>query len=189
MDARKRTMAYLGMLFILAACNQMSEHYTDKSAGLNGGFEIAKNGLPVNWLMYTPRTVPDADFEIILDRLVYKEGEQSLKFTVSACSSKGGWHSPGFTNEFFDIGRYPGPARYKLRFWIKNEGALFRISAGGVSEKSADMRVLIEDDREIPDWKPYEFTIEVPQDEWLRLQLNLLQPGTFWIDGVEIEKF
>src|SRR6056300_819082 len=64
----------LGLAISLVACNQMSEQIRDKSAGLNGGFEVSKNGLPVNWLMYTSNTVPNADFRIVLDNQDYKEG-------------------------------------------------------------------------------------------------------------------
>ena len=49
-------------LLVVIGCNQMSEIEIDTSAELNGGFEISKNGLPVNWLMYTQNTVPDGKF-------------------------------------------------------------------------------------------------------------------------------
>ncbi len=117
---RKLTLI-LGLL-ALTSCMKMSEKETDESAGLNGGFEVAKNGLPVNWLMYTPNTVPDGEFEIIIDKKVFKEGKQSLRFDVINCSSTGGLHSPGFTNEFSEIGKFEGEGTYKLGFWIKNEG-------------------------------------------------------------------
>ncbi|MBS1271957.1 MAG: hypothetical protein MAGBODY4_01093 [Candidatus Marinimicrobia bacterium] len=166
----------------------MSEQIKDKSAGLNGGFEVSKNGLPVNWLMYTPNTVPNSDFKIILDNEEYKEGKQSLRFDVKECEDIGGWHSPGFTNEFFVAGKYEGHARYKISFWIKNNGTKFQITAGGVESKGGEMTPLIEGDEEISDWKLFEDEIEVPQERWLRMQLNILQPGTFWIDDIRIEK-
>ena len=68
----------------------MSEQIRDNSAGINGGFEVSKDGLPVNWLMYTSSTVPKADFEIILDKKDFKEGEQSLRFDVKECEDIGG---------------------------------------------------------------------------------------------------
>ena len=166
----------------------MSEKETDNSAGLNGGFEIAKNGLPVNWLMYTENTVPEADFTIELDQDVFIEGKQSLKFDVKECSSTGGWHSPGFTNEFFDVGKFEGEVVYKLSFWVKNDGATFRVAAGGVAEKEGEMKTLIEGNDKIDEWKLLEYEIAVPKDKRLRLELNILKPGTFWIDDVKIEK-
>ena len=173
---------------LLVSCNQMSEHRRDNSAGLNGGFEISENGIPVNWLMYTSKTVPNADFKIILDNKDFKEGKQSLRFDVKECEEVGGWRSPGFTNEFFEVGRYYGQARYKLSFWIKNNGSKFKITAGGVASKGGDMITLIESDEDIIAWKKIEYEIEIPEERWLRMELNIIRPGTFWIDEIKIEK-
>jgi len=166
----------------------MSEKITDKSAGMNGGFEVSKNGIPVNWVMYTPKTVADAKFEIVLDKDVFKEGKQSLRFDVDKCSSIGGWNSPGFTNEFFEMGKYKGEGKYKLSFWIKNDGTEFKISAGGVSGMKGKMNTLIQENDQIADWKYFEYQIDIPKDRWLRMELNILQPGTLWIDDIKIEK-
>ena len=174
----------LSILMMLGSCNQMSEEIKDESAGMNGGFEVSKNGLPVNWPMYTPNTVPDADFNIVLDKEVFKEGKQSLRFDVDKCSSIGGWKSPGFTNEFFESGE----GRYKLSFWIKNDGTKFKIDAGGVEAMKGNMTTLIEEKEQISDWKLLEYQIDIPKDRWLRMELNILQPGTFWIDDIQIEK-
>ena len=178
----------LGFILVLTGCIRMSEKETDKSVGLNGGFEVAKNGLPVNWSMYTPNTVSGADFEIELDNIVFKEGKQSLKFDVSKCSSTGGNKSPGFTNEFIDNGKFEGEGIYKLSFWIKNDGTTFNISSGGVAAKEGSMRTLIEHSEQIDEWRLHEFEIDVPEDRWLRIQLNILEPGTFWIDDIRIER-
>ncbi len=183
---RKLTLM-LGLLALIS-CMQMSEKETDESAGLNGGFEITKNGLPVNWLMYTPNTVRDGEFDIIIDKNIFKEGKQSLRFDVINCSSTGGWHSPGFTNEFFESGKFEGEGTYKLGFWIKNEGTKFIMKAGGVSPNKGDMKVLIESDEQIEDWKYLEYEISIPRERHLRIELNILEPGSFWIDGVLIEK-
>ena len=179
----------LSLMFLLVGCfGQMSELEKDKSAGLNGGFEVSSNGLPVNWLMYTPNTVKDADFKIVLDNEVYKEGKHSLRFDVVECSSNGGRFSPGFTNEFFESGKFEGEGSYKLSFWVKNEGSTFKISAGDVSAMKGNMTTLIEEKEQISDWKLLEYHIDIPKDRWLRMQLNILQPGTFWIDDIQIEK-
>lgn len=178
----------IGLFLILSACQQMSEKETDKSAGLNGGFEISKNDLPVNWLMYSPNTVPNADFEIALDKNIFKEGKQSLRFDVKKCSSNGGWFSPGFTNEFFDTGKLEGECIYKLSFWIKNKGTKFRVNAGSVAPMEGEMTVLIESDEQIEDWKYLEYKINVAKDRHLRLELNVLKPGILWIDDVQIIK-
>lgn len=178
-----------GLLILLSGCGQMSEEVKDKSAGLNGSFEVSSNGLPVNWPMYTPKTVPDAEFDIILDKEIYKEGIQSLKFDVKKCSSMGGRYSPGFTNEFFEVGKYEGDNNYKMTFWIKNNGAKFSISAGAVSGIEGDMKILLESSDQIDNWRLLEYEIDIPKNRWLRMQLNILQPGTFWIDDIRIKNY
>ena len=181
--------AFLSAAIILfSGCTQFSEHESDSSAGINGGFELVKNELPVNWLMYTPNTVPDADFDILLDQQDFKEGKQSLKFEVRACSGAAGWHAPGFTNEFLDSGTFEGPNKYLVSFWLKNEGTKFNISAGGVAAKEGGIKTLIETEQQLEDWSYYEFVVDIPEDRWLRLQLNILKPGSFWIDDIKIVK-
>ena len=185
---RMNYLLLLGLLVPLSGCMQMSESETDASAGLNGGFEFSRNGLPVNWLMYSPRTVPNAEFKIELDNIDFKEGTQSLRFDVTKCSTTGGWHSPGFTNEFFEVGKYEGEGSYKLSFWIKNSGAKYKISAGGVAYKEGEMKVLITNNKETNDWKFLEYKINVGTESHLRMELNILEPGTFWIDDIRIEQ-
>ena len=166
----------------LISCTNMSELESDPTAGLNGGFEITKNGLPVNWVMYTSNTVPKGDFEILMDETTFKEGKQSLKFEVVECSSMSGWHSPGFTNEFFERGR----GTYRLSFWYKNHGATFRVQAGGVTPFEGEMKRVIESSATTKDWKYVEHEVHVSEEAHLRIELNVVQPGTFWIDDVQI---
>ena len=83
----------------LAGCTDMSEYVGDASAGLNGSFETYESGLPVNWIVYTPNTVPDGDFEVALVSGETKDGSHSLRFDVRACAATGGWKSPGMAVE------------------------------------------------------------------------------------------
>ena len=178
-------LRFILSLFLFSGCQQMSEQIKDASVGMNGSFEITKNDLPVNWLMYTPNTVKKGDFNIILDNKDFKEGKQSLKFEVRECSSVGGWWSPGFTNQFNAI---PG-GQYKLSFWIKNDKSEFVVSAGGVSPKTGDMKTLIKSNEQIDNWKFLDFIIDIPKEhESLRLEVNILKSGTFWIDDIKIKE-
>ena len=90
----------IAVILLSTACTKMSESITDDSVGLNGSFEYVKSGLPVNWLIYSSKTIPSGNYELIIDTTEYKDGKQSLHFMVNECSSTGGWHSPGFCNEF-----------------------------------------------------------------------------------------
>ncbi|TNJ45399.1 hypothetical protein KFZ70_06180 [Tamlana fucoidanivorans] len=166
----------------------MSDIEIDRSARLNGGFEHIQNDLPVNWQMYTPHTVPNSDFNIVIDQENFIEGKKSLKFEVKHCKSTGGWGSPGFTNQFREVGSFKGEASYSIKFWIMNQGTKYRIKAGGVNAFEGHMKVILEDNADIHRWKMFEFIIDVPKDMELRLELNILEPGTFWIDNVQIHK-
>ena len=144
--------------------------------------------MPVNWGMYTPKTVPDGDFEVALDKENFKEGKQSLKFEIRRSYAGIGWRVPGFTNEFFHVGRFRGEGRYKLSFWVKNDGSEFCVTAGGVSDHGGNMRTVIRENKQIDDWELLEFELEIPNNCWLRMELNILQPGTFWIDDIRIKR-
>jgi len=87
-----------------------------------------------------------------------------------------------------EMGKYKGEGKYKLSFWIKNDGTEFKISAGGVSGMKGKMNTLIQENDQIADWKYFEYQIDIPKDRWLRMELNILQPGTLWIDDIKIEK-
>ena len=84
-------------LTIVRCTKQLSESIIDKKVGTNGSFENIKNNLPINWLVYTPNTTGEGNFDFTYDTENVKEGKQSLKLSVETCSEKGGWHSPGIT--------------------------------------------------------------------------------------------
>ncbi|MBN2480421.1 MAG: carbohydrate binding domain-containing protein [Bacteroidales bacterium] len=167
----------------LNGCTRMSETIPDRTAGMNGSFEYAKAGLPVNWILYTPNTVPTGDFEINIDTTEYKDGKQSLKFLVRECSATGGWHSPGFCNEFdAESGK-----TYKVSFWIKNEGSEFFIRIGGVSVSQGQYETVVKSSESTDSWKLYEYNYVMPENiHTIRFEMNILQPGSCWIDDIRI---
>lgn len=180
------------MLFLLAFssvlftnCDKSTIEVPGRAKGINGGFEVTKKGLPVNWRISTPKIDPDCNFEIVLDTLIYKEGKQSLKFCV-----KEGPCNPGFTNEFHGFwgGKFKGEADYKVSFWIKNDGAKCKIELGPVETGGIGEEQLILINEQIEDWKYYEYLSHVPSKGWLKLSLAIIGPGTFWVDDIRIEK-
>ena len=166
-------------------CTKMSELIEDASVGRNGGFEYTREGLPVNWLVYSPRTVPEADFDILFDSTDFKEGRQSLKFLVRECSAIGGWYSPGIARE------YPAVAgeTYQVSLWIKSEGSDYRVEIGGVHGwKNLEEETVDSSEHAADGWKhvEYEFTMPGESDK-IRFELNALSPGSLWVDDVRIE--
>jgi hypothetical protein len=171
---------------LLSGCSPMSQTIRDETAGLNGSFESVKSGLPVNWLMYTPKTVQTADFDLIIDTTEFKDGRQSLHFAVRECSPDGGWYSPGFCKEFTAI---PGES-YKLSFWVKNDGCKFFVRIGGVSAHGGEYETVVNSKGKFDTWKQFEYTYKMPTEKEfgrLRFEMNILQPGNFWIDDIKIE--
>jgi hypothetical protein len=170
---------------VLCGCSNMSESIYDKNAGMNGSFEYVKSGLPVNWILYTPKTVPESDFDICIDSAEFKDGKQSLKFVVRGCTADGGWHSPGFCNQF---PAKPGEL-YHVSFWIKNTGIDFHAQIGGMNAKKMKNDTIIKSKEKISDWQLYEYTYIVPEEmNAIRFEINILSPGTLWIDDIRIEK-
>ncbi|MBN1791505.1 MAG: hypothetical protein JW830_13470 [Bacteroidales bacterium] len=176
------------VLFLIIAsftgCTRMSEQIPDSSAGMNGSFEYTQSGLPVNWLLYTPNTVPSGDFDIIIDTIAPQNGKQSLKFMVRDCLPTGGWHSPGFCNQY---GAMPDET-YRVSFWVKNEGCRFLIRIGGVSATQVIYDTIVNSQATIESWELFEHDYTVPQGmAAIRIEANILQPGTFWVDDLRID--
>ena len=168
---------------LLCGCIKRSESVLDESAGMNGGFEITQSGLPVNWLVYTPKTIPTGDYDLIIDTVEYLAGKQSLKFVVRECSPDGGWRSPGFSKEY---NATPGTS-YTVGFWVKNDGAEFLAKIGGVSATQGRYETIVRSSETITTWKRYEHEYTMPPEfDRIRFELNILRPGTFWIDEVTI---
>ncbi len=168
---------------LVLGCDRLSESVSDESAGMNGGFEITRNGLPVNWLVYTPATIPSGDYDLVIDTVDYREGKQSLKFVVRECSPTGGWHSPGFSQEF----EAEAGTTYRVGVWVKNQGSRFRAKVGGVSAFEGEYATIVESSDSLPDWRHYEHSFVMPEEfDRLRLEVNVLSPGTFWIDDIRI---
>jgi hypothetical protein len=166
-------------------CSKMSETIQDKTAGMNGSFEVTKSGLPVNWIMYTPKTIPSGDYDLVIDTTEYRDGRQSLKFLVRECSPNGGWHSPGLSTQYKAM---PGET-FRISFWIKNEGCEFFIQIGGVSAFEGQYETIVKSKETIDSWRKFEHNYIIPQKmDAIRFEMNILQPGTFWIDDIKIEK-
>lgn len=170
---------------LLLNCTAMSESLTDDAAGFNGGFEVARDGLPVNWIVYTPRTIPTGDYDLIIDAENFKEGRQSLRFDVRDSSPEGGNRSPGISNE-----QPATPGRsYRIGFWVRNDGAEFRARVGAVTATEGQYDVIVQSADTISAWRYYEHELTLPAEaDRIRFEVNVLRPGVFWIDDVSISE-
>jgi hypothetical protein len=168
---------------LLAGCQTFSRSVDDPTAGMNGGFEVVRDGLPVNWLLYTPDVIPDGDYDLIIDHDRPHSGENSLRFEVRACRPTGGWHSPGFSQQFE---AEPGET-YTIGFWVRNRSAIFIARVGGVSAFDGEYELIVRTDEEFADWKYFEHEYTMPDEfDELRFEFNVLSPGTVWVDDIAI---
>jgi hypothetical protein len=169
---------------IVTACTQLSETEKDKSAGLNGGFEKVKNNLPANWLVYTPQTTRAGNFHYLFDNKTFKEGKQSLCIHVESCSEKGGRFSPGIAQEI----PVKEGEKYRVSYWVKNTGTTFRITVAGVSafERGKETE---ERSSKTFEWRQEAIEYTIPKGmSQMRIEVSVIKPGTFWIDGLELQK-
>ena len=175
----------LALVPAIAGCRAMSERVMREGAGLNGGFETVEGKLPVNWLLYTPDTVPEADFTVDVDGTRAFEGSRSLHFTVKHCLAEGGWHSPGCATE------QPVTAgeRYRVSLRVLNTGALCSLSAGAVSAFKGGMVTLALPADTQGQWVEVHTDVQVPKGrKTLRAELNVRSAGEVWFDQVRIER-
>lgn len=184
-SGRAITAGVLALLLSGCGCQQMSERVEDRSLGMNGGFEHVSSALPVNWLVYTPETVPTGSFAIDVDTVEYREGAQSLRFDVQECSDGGGWGSPGIAQEIpAEVG-----VPYRVGFWIKNEGCDWTVTYGGVAPKIGEATRIRSADAPGDAWQRIEreYTMPAPYEK-IRFELSITSPGRLWIDGVTVER-
>lgn len=184
----KKPIISILMLLILAlgACmKQMSESAMDDKAGFNGSFEHLKQGLPSNWLVYTPNTTGEGDFSITANTSDFVEGKQSLQFLVNSCSDKGGRYSPGIAQEI--------PAKedeeYRISFWVKNENTTFVVGIKAVNATEGVEGPVLRSSETISEWKKHEYTYTIPKlMNRLRIEVSVQKPGVFAIDDIKVEK-
>jgi hypothetical protein len=70
---------------------------------------------------------------------------------------------------------------------VKNDGSRFRAKVGGVSAFKGEYETIVEAGDFIPEWRYYEHLYAMPEEfDRLRLEVNVLSPGTFWVDGITI---
>lgn len=174
------------LLPLLTGCFNpvMVEH--DSSAGFNGSFEKIKHGLPLNWYFYTPEEYGKS-YKLIYDTVHVKEGKQSLKFEIQKTDTliiNKELMAPGmFGSIDAEIEK-----KYKVSFWIKNQGSEFNIAVGNQFFMHFSENIL-KTNENFTDWTYFEYEYTIPESNpSIYFGLNFLSPGTFWIDDVRLEK-
>lgn len=178
------TVARAALLLALFAfgCDTISVRERDDTAGLNGGFEITRNGLPVNWYFYRA-PLEDGSAQVRVETADRVEGMRSLRLDVQSVDTAARARLTGF----FQVVPAQAGRTYLVSLWLKNPEAPIRLILR--SERPQDASdPMIADLPPNADWQPYEYTWTVPPEyENLRIEMQPLGPGTFLLDDVRID--
>lgn len=194
MKTAKLFYFFVIILFAFQSCISNRE-IKDQSAGMNGGFEIVRNQLPVNWYFTRYKETIEQndrsinDFDVISDSNDVKEGNRALKFVIRKCSDKGVFQSPGLFEEF----EVKSGANYRMSFWVKNKGVNFKVDISAITLKGGSKEPnevkSISSKEDITEWKQYVIEKHIPSDlDRIRIDLTLLSPGIFQIDDVQLHE-
>ena len=193
MAVRRVVMGLVVLLVAVAGCGplpmKLSVKKTDRSAGLNGSFEIVKSGYPANWrIRYQP--IKNGDVDLSFDAVDPIDGKQSLKFIVYRANPIGGWRTAGL----FHLPPAKENHSYQVSFWLKNRGCKVRVFIESekyvtdIARHPIDL-VLGEEEMGTDTWRKFEYTYTVPPTfDNIRFDIMILEPGTLWIDDVRIEE-
>ena len=163
----------------------MSETVKGDATTYNGGFEQMKDNKPVNWLLYTPATTGNGDFDITIDTTDHAEGRRSLRIAVRQCGDKGGRLSPGIAQE---IAATPD-ASYEVSYQLKNTGARYRIKITGVDAWNSDAGITITNADTLHKWTRYKHSYTLPKHmKRMRIEVNVLSAGVLSIDDIVVKE-
>ena len=181
----KTGFALIITTLIFSGCLSQLMGEKDSSAGFNGSFEKTLHHLPLNWDICAADSYKKK-FDFNFDSINFKDGKQSLKFTVNEVDTTNQiiTGKPGL----FRIINVNGGEDYKVSCWIKNNGCKYRIyiSSLGKEINTAD---LPQPEAISNEWVYCQYIYSVPVTYTnIRFVLNILSPGEFWIDDIKIDK-
>ena len=147
-----------------------------------------KSGYPANWWVHH-RPLDDGDGELSFDTADAVDGTQSLKFVVYRANPVGGWRSPGL----FQVSDAEEGRSYRVSFWLKNRGGEIRLLITSSTSESREPRtpikkIIAAEKTGDDSWHQFVYTYTVPAHYAnIRFEINIVVPGTVWIDDVRIE--
>jgi len=179
-------LATVGLVLVclfLASCGSNERITSDSNSGLNGGFELAEDGYPVNWA-FGPDPESLASYEVSIDTTRFSEGEQSLRVDSTQDDQ----------TKVFRSQRIPVQegAEYRISFDMMNEGCSLRVrrttmDASGTTNLRQD--TIVSTSESTTEWTRYEEQLVAAEGE-SKVFLTFLVDGvgTVWCDGVRVEE-
>ena len=189
MKTKNLYIVFVALFFFILSC---SDRYitgnNNEEIGINGDFEEIKNGFPVNWNIHSA-PITKGHAKVILDTVDVKSGTYALKIEANKVSrSKKFWNKPGVNKEI----RIDPRKKYKLSVWIKNADSEFCIKWITTNEANKNQirsKNFIETDITFTTWYYFREIINTNENEdLLKLEIVIKEPGTIWIDKFVIEE-
>ncbi len=168
---------------VLASCGANEQVVSDRTAGLNGGFELLADGFPVNWA-FAPNPASDDSYRISVDSSDRVEGNQSLRVTSSRGTSTKVFRSQ---RVLVETGK-----TYRIAYSVKGKGVSLEVrrttmNSSGTTNIRSDIIGKLSSSS--PDWVYQEEILAVAAGE-AKVFLTFLVDGAgvLWCDDVRIEE-
>ena len=167
----------------LVSCQRDQLSKSAPAAGLNGSFETAEDGCPVNWTFF-PNLESNASYQAVLDSEDVVDGKNSLKLVVKQNDKTTGFRSR----------RIPVQSgkKYKLAMSVKADGCTLkvnRIVQDPSGKKNLRSTIIVNTREPSVTWQEYEETLVVAAGEAYVLLIFLIEgTGTLWCDNVQLEE-
>ena len=165
------------------ACDGNEYSLSDDEAGINGGFETAERGYPVNWAFF-PNPETEAAVEVALDTARVVAGERSLRIAV-----RPGDCVPGFRSRRMPV---EAGGSYRLSGWVRTEGCAVEVNritqdASGKTNLRRDVIAVVS--ASSGEWQQVGETLDVAEGEAGLVLIFLIRgAGTVWCDAVRLER-
>ena len=167
----------------LVSCERDELSKSNPAAGLNGSFETAEDGYPVNWAFF-PNPESNASFHAVLDSENVTDGKRSLKIIAKQQEKTMGFRSRRIPVQ--------SKKKYKFAVSIKTEGCTLkvnRIVQDQSGKKNLRSNIIVNTSKPSAKWEKHEETLSVAEGEAYVFLIFLIDgTGTLWCDNLQLEE-
>jgi hypothetical protein len=174
-------LAFATMMIVSCQSNELVKF--DRSAGLNGGFELTDSGYPINWA-FSPNPESTESLQVYIDKIRFVEGSNSLRLVSTQDDRPKAFRSQSVP---VDSG-----GEYRIGFSVLNEGCSLRVNrimtdASGMTHFEA--QTILDTSESTTEWVRFEELFTANQGEAYVFLIFLVDGvGTLWCDHVRVEE-
>jgi len=174
-------LAFATMMLVSCQSNELVKF--ERSAGLNGGFELTNDGYPVNWA-FAPNPESIESFQVSVDTARSVEGSNSLRLISTQDDRTKAFRSQSVP---VDSGRV-----YRIGFSVINEGCSLQVNRIMTNDSGTthfQARTIVDTSESTADWVRFEEIFTPTQEEYYVFLVFLVDGvGTLWCDDVRVEE-